>query len=252
MSWSDIGILLGVLLTAGILLHLLQRLFPHHRREAHNDVAGFIFAVVGVMYAVLLGFVVVALWQNEDSARQTTFQEADALANVYWISREMPAPLGPRIERETLAYARSVTDDEWPLMAHHRSSPQDTSLVYAIRSDVMSFTPADSRQQVLYDHAVSHVESLASERRLRLNEVKDEVPGLLWVALIGGGVITVGFAYLFGLRSTIAHLLMLCSLTALVAVSLLVVKEMDYPYSGVAHVQPTAFEVFLQRLPPPR
>jgi hypothetical protein len=45
---------------------------------------------------------------------------------------------------------------------------------------------------------------------------------------------------------------MLCSLTALVAVSLLVVKEMDYPYSGVAHVQPTAFEVFLQRLPPPR
>jgi hypothetical protein len=252
MSWADGGILTGILLAVALIVHLLQRTIPHKQREEHNDVAGFIFAVVGVTYAVLLGFVVVALWENEDTARQNTFQEADALANVYWLSREMPAPLGPRIEHETLDYAHTVIDHEWPLMSDHKSSPQATQLVYEIRADVMAYAPSNAREQVLFDHAVTHVESLASERRARLNEVDDQVPGLLWFALITGGLITVGFAFLFGLRSANAHMLMVLSLAALVAISLLIVMEMNYPFTGVTHVEPTAFQVFLQRLPPPR
>jgi hypothetical protein len=45
-------------------LVLVQRLMPARRRLRHNDVAGFIYAVLGVAYAVLLGLVVVAVWKN--------------------------------------------------------------------------------------------------------------------------------------------------------------------------------------------
>ncbi|MEY9872359.1 hypothetical protein ABH931_001833 [Streptacidiphilus sp. MAP12-33] len=252
MSWSDVFILLGTLLVCALALWLLQHFVPHRKRESHNDVAGFIFAAVGVMYAVLLAFVVIAVWQNLDSARQTTFKEADALAGVYWISRELPLPMGSQLEHNTLEYARTVQDTEWPLMSQHRSSPQATQLVYAMRSEVLGFTPADARQQVLFEHAVTHVEDLASERRARLTEVDDSVPPILWVALIAGGLLTVGFTYLFGLSNTVAHGLMVLTLTALVVVSLLLVKEMDFPFTGVTRVEPTAFEVFLSRLPPPR
>jgi hypothetical protein len=233
-------------------LKLLQRWIPHHIREEHNDVAGFIFAAVGVLYAVLLAFVVVTVWTNNDSARKTTFQEADALAGIYWISRELPAPLGPQLERQTLDYARTVQDEEWPMMAKHKSDPAATALVYQIRSSVFAIKPDSAAQQVLYDHAVTHLEDLASQRRERLNQVDDEVPVLLWVALIVGGVLTVGFTFLFGLSNTLAHSLMVLSLGALVVVSLLVIKEMNFPFTGVTAVKPTAFDVFLQRLPPPR
>ncbi|SEK19601.1 DUF4239 domain-containing protein [Streptacidiphilus jiangxiensis] len=252
MSWSDVFILLGTLAVSAIALWLLQHFVPHRLRETHNDVAGFIFAAVGVMYAVLLAFVVIAVWQNLDSARQTTFKEADALAGVYWISRELPLPLGSQLEHNTLEYARTVQDTEWPLMSQHRSSPQATQLVYAMRSEVLGFTPADARQQVLFEHAVTHVEELASERRERLTEVDDSVPTIMWVALIAGALLTVGFTYLFGLSNTLAHGLMVLTLTALVVVSLLLIKEMDFPFTGVTRVEPTAFEVFLSRLPPPR
>ncbi|WP_037608376.1 bestrophin-like domain [Streptacidiphilus rugosus] len=252
MSWTDVFILLGTLAASAVALWLLQHFVPHRLRETHNDVAGFIFAAVGVMYAVLLAFVVIAVWQNLDSARQTTFKEADALAGVYWISREMPLPVGAELEHNALEYAHTVQDTEWPLMAEHRSSPQATQLVYAMRSEVFGYTPADSRQQVLYEHAVAHVEELASERRERLTEVGDSVPSILWVALIAGALLTVGFTYLFGLSNTLAHGLMVLTLTALVVVSLLLIKEMDFPFTGVTHVEPTAFEVFLSRLPPPR
>jgi hypothetical protein len=252
MSWVDLAIVLGSLVAVGAGTHLVQHTVPHGLRAQHNEVAGFVYAAVGVMYAVMVGFAVVTVWGAVDQARQTTFKEADALAGVYWVSRELPAPAGPRIERDTLRYAHVVLEQEWPLMAEHRSSAAATAEVYAIRSDVLGFNPVGERQQVLYERAVAHAEDLASERRGRLNETQDEVPPLLWIALIAGGVLTIGFTFLFGLPNTTAHMLMVLSLTALVAISLVVIKEMDYPFTGVAKIDPTAFDVFLQRLPPPR
>jgi membrane-bound ClpP family serine protease len=252
MSLLDIGLLVGIMLAISGALYLVQRFIPHPVREAHNDVAGFIFAAVGVLYAVLLAFVVIAVWDNNDAARKTTFKEADSLAGIYWISRQLPAPLGPQLERHTLDYARMVKDTEWPLMSHHESSPAATDLVYQMRSDVFAIQASNDQQRVLYDHAVSHLENLASERRSRLSQVDEDVPPLLWAALIIGGVLTVGFTFLFGLSNSFSHGLMVLALSGLVVISLIVIKEMDFPFAGVTAVKPTAFDVFLNRLPTPR
>jgi hypothetical protein len=252
VNWTDILIFFGSLAFAGVVLWLVQRFVPAPSRQASNDVAGFIFAGVGVIYAVLLAFVVIAVWENVDAARQTTFKEADALAGIYWISREMPLPLGATIEHATLDYAHTVEDQEWPLMASHQSSAEATKEVYAIRAAVNSYQPTTPAQEVLFDHAVTHVEDLATQRRERLTEVEDSVPPLLWGALILGAVLTIGFTYLFGLSSTVSHALMVLSLTALVVASLILIKEMNYPFDGVTKIEPTAFQVFLDRLPAPR
>ena len=252
MTWTDVLIFVASLAVIALVLRLVQRFVPHPHRERHNEVAGFIFAGVGVLYAVLLGFVVVSVWGNVGAAQQTTFNEANSLAGVYWISRSLPLPLGAQIEHETLDYANTVESSEWALMAKHQSSPEATQLVYDIRASVLSYEPVTLQQQVLYDHAVTDVESLASARRERLNEVQDSVPPILWAALIIGGVLTVGFTFLFGLPSSLAHCLMVLSLGALVVASLILIKEMDYPFAGVTKIQPTAFQVFLSRLPPPR
>jgi hypothetical protein len=80
------------------------------KRQEHNDVAGFIFATIGVFYAVLLAFVVIVGWEALTSARNTTYTEADQLANVYWISRYLPSPQGAAIEGLTLKYAHTVIE----------------------------------------------------------------------------------------------------------------------------------------------
>jgi len=50
--------------------------------EQHNDVAGFILAVVGVLYAVILGFVVVIVWEQFDTAQSNAHQEAITLETL--------------------------------------------------------------------------------------------------------------------------------------------------------------------------
>ncbi|MFF2351686.1 DUF4239 domain-containing protein [Kitasatospora sp. NPDC058115] len=252
MTWPNLTILVGSLALATVVLLLLPRFVSAEARKPHNDVTAAIFAMVGVLYAVLLAFVVIVVWEAADDARATTFREADQLAGLYWTSRQFDSPAGIELTNLTLQYAHNVIGEEWQLMADHRTDPHTTELVYRIRDTTNALQPVDARQQAHFDNALKHVEGLASERRARLTQVQDAVPPLLWVPLIAGAVLTVGFAFVFGISSIRLHLAMVLTMTAMICVVLIVIKEMNYPFDGVNAVQPDAFQVFLNRLPASR
>src|SRR4051794_14548805 len=65
---------------AGVLI--VRRKVDASVLEPHHDVAGFILAVVGVVYAVLLAFVVVIVWQQFEDARADADREAAVLLAV--------------------------------------------------------------------------------------------------------------------------------------------------------------------------
>ena len=71
-SWTSLAILSGVVATVTVGLHLTQRFVPHPRREKNNLVGAAIFAAIAVLYAVLVAFVIVALWADNGAARQTS------------------------------------------------------------------------------------------------------------------------------------------------------------------------------------
>jgi hypothetical protein len=55
--------IMAILLAVGGLV-LVEYLVPWQVRRQHNDVAGFIYAVLGVVYAVLLGFATIVVWED--------------------------------------------------------------------------------------------------------------------------------------------------------------------------------------------
>jgi len=71
-------------------LILVQRLVPTATRQQHNDVAGFIYAALGVIYAVLLALVVIAVWEEYQAASETVEQEANAVAEIFWLAHQLP------------------------------------------------------------------------------------------------------------------------------------------------------------------
>jgi purine-cytosine permease-like protein len=58
-------------------LLIIRKYYPHQKCKPHNDIAGFIFATLGVIYAVLLAFIVVITWQDFDKAQDITINEAN-------------------------------------------------------------------------------------------------------------------------------------------------------------------------------
>jgi Protein of unknown function (DUF4239) len=228
-------------------LILVQRLVPIELRKQHNDVAGFIYAVVGIAFAVLLGLVVVAVWEQYQTARDTTEREADELAELFWLGQRLHPAEGRRLQELTRSYARVVVDEEWPLMARGESSPRAWALIDEIRLTVQNLNPDTEAGQVLYEQGFERVHDLADARRDRLVEAEQGIPGILWVVLVTGAIITVGFTYLFGLDDTTTHTLMVAMLALIIGLVLFTIGSLEYPFRGVVQVGPDSFELVLKR-----
>ena len=223
-------------------LVLVQRLVPPERREVQNDVAGFIFAVLGVAYAVLLAFVVIAVWQDYEAAQTNVESEAHELAGIYFLASRLPEPERTRIQDLARTYARVVVEEEWPMMERGQTSPRADSLLRQLTLKILEFDPHTKGEQVLYELEQTQLHDAADARRSRLLEVREGIPDLLWVVLVVGGVITVSFTYLFGLKSNLAHALMVAALTLVICGILFTIGQFNNPFSGPVEIQPEAFK----------
>lgn len=228
-------------------LALVQRLTPLSVRQEHNDVAGFIYAVLGVAYAVLLAFLVIAAWERFEAARGSAAQEGNELARIYWLANRFPEPERRQVQELARSYAQVVIDEEWPMMEDGRASPHAWALMDQIRESIQNFEPSTSAEQVLYDQGLTQVHQLADARTLRLLDANTYVPTILWVILVTGGTITIGFTYLFGLRKTWPHGLMVAALSVVIASALFTIYALEYPFAGAPRVTPDALELDLKR-----
>jgi hypothetical protein len=233
-------------LVAVVGLVVVQRLVPPERRVEHNNVAGFIYAVLGVAYAVLLAFMLIAVWQDYKTAQTNVESEAHELAGVYFLASQLPEPQRTRIQDLARTYARVVVEQEWPMMEQGQTSPRADSLLRQLRLELLKFDPHTKGEQVLYERGLTQLHDAVDARRDRLLEVREGIPSLLWVVLVVGGVITVSFTYLFGLKSNLAHALMVAALTLLICGILFTIGEFDYPFSGVVEIRPDAFREALR------
>jgi protein-S-isoprenylcysteine O-methyltransferase Ste14 len=244
-GWSALETALYVILTvfvpvlmAVVGLVLVQRLVPPDRREEHNDVAGFIYAVLGVAYAVLLAFVVIVVWQDYKTAQTNVESEAHELAGVYFLASRLPEAERTHIQDLARMYARVVVEQG-------QTSARADSLLRQLRLEILEFDPHTKGEQVLYERGLTQLHDALDARRSRLLEVREGIPNLLWVVLVVGGVITVSFTYLFGLKSNVAHALIVAALTLVICGILFTIAEFNNPFSGPVEIRPDAFREVL-------
>jgi hypothetical protein len=245
----------GICLVSLVGLELVQRLVPSVSRQRHNDVAGFIYAALGVIYAVLLALVVISVWEEYQTAGETVEQEANATAEIFWLGHQLPAPEGPHLQELARSYAREVVHKEWPLMARGQQPPLEQeagtptgwNLIDNIRLSIQEFQPRTKGEEQLFSKGLDDVENLADARRMRLVASEEGVPGVLWCVLVFGGIAAVGFTYLFGLESTWAHRLMVVTLAAVIGLVLFTVGALGHPFAGGARIGTGAFDLILER-----
>lgn len=127
-----IGVLLVVVLPALVLLLQwgIRRRWPALAVGEHNDVVGFIIAVVGVIYAVLLGFVIIVTWENFTSAESIVGQEASTLRSIYRESAALP----PEVREGSTAWSGSTRGRSSPRSGRRWRTPNRGSPAWATSS----------------------------------------------------------------------------------------------------------------------
>jgi hypothetical protein len=208
-----------------------------------------VYSEVGVVYAVVLAMVVVGVWDARGRAHANTYTETNAVLQLYWYGQSLPRSSGGWIAGLAEQYTRSVLDIEWPLLARQRSSPQVWKIFTELRTLINSHQPENPGDEIRYQQALDAMAQLGDARRERVNEAaQSSVPRLMWAALILGALITIGFAFLFNLGSREVHAVLVFFLTLIIGCLLLLVHELNYPFSGPVGVEPTAFRLALDRI----
>ncbi|MFN2450507.1 MAG: hypothetical protein ABR508_12085 [Candidatus Baltobacteraceae bacterium] len=227
----------------------VRRAFAGHDFREHNDVAGFVYAVIGVMYAVLLGFVVIVVWQQYNDSEERATQEVFSTEFAFIAAGALPPPAGRDIRQALRGYVDAVIESEWPAMRHGGTSRDaerelDRALASALQR-VPRPAPNDAGPVV-----VAALRDVTQARRHRLDDNITGLPWLLWVALWIGAVVIVAFSYLFGLPDIRVQLLMTAAMAILIATLFAVIAQFDYPFRGDISVSDDRWITLRKGLPP--
>jgi hypothetical protein len=239
------GVLL-VILTAALAtggLVLFRRSFSHEKLHESREVAGYLLAIVGTMYAVLLGLVVVEALAKFQEARNNVQSEANSLADVFLLSERFPPEKEKEIKALCAHYAQRVVDVEWPEMDDCQVDMESRRTAIKLMRSVQSLEPKTPAEQGMYPLAVQQVCQLWDCRRTRMNTAQNGVPFEEWMVLLFGGTVTVVFTYFFALKNFALQATMTAMVAILISLNLLLVLWFGYPFSGDRKVHPDAFQL---------
>lgn len=237
VEWlSAIAFVAGVVLISVALFLLLRRNIDFRRLEQHNDVAGFIYAVIGVIYGVLIAFIVIVVWEHHTAIEQAIQDEANVVMQIYRDADAFPSPFREALRDGLRNYALGVADREGQNAREGRGNDSVQRALDSLWHTYSEFVPQDDNDRVWYAEVLTRLNTLAQDREVRITSVRHHLPTIMWVVLGVGGAITIGFAYLFGTSNTAAHVLMIAGLSVTVALSILLVWSLSHPYAGLGQV----------------
>src|ERR1700684_3078379 len=134
--WISGAILVGLPTILAVLgPSLVRRCVTLEKLTTNNEIAGFKFATVGVLYAVLLAFAIIVVWEKFSAAETTVVQEAGAAVTVYRLSPGLGDKAGADLRDAVTHYLKVAIADDWPAMGQEeiggsRSARQALNNIY--------------------------------------------------------------------------------------------------------------------------
>ncbi len=245
---------LAELYAVGLLI-FARRVYGLEHLRMNNEVAGFKFAVVGVLYAVLLAFVVVAVWEDFRNTETAVRDEAKAAVDLHRVTHALPPASKDAVHETLMSYLHDVRDKEWPAMGLGAPSQAVADDLNQLSHAIFELNPEGAREAALYAHALRLLTVISDNRDERIDSADGSVPTILWITLIVGAAVTLGYPAFFGAENSTAQALMTASLAILVALALVLALALDYPFTGDLRISAKPFDEAIQQIPdtyPPR
>jgi hypothetical protein len=224
----------------------IAAIHPYLRRHLHgdepsNEVIIFSAANFGLFYAVLLGLLTIATFQNTKDVVDTVGREASSLSTLYNAANGYPDPVRTELKAELRDYTRYVIDKDWP--AHRRGLVLmgGEHRLQAIRRTLLSFQPKTKTREALQNEMLSYLDTMTVAREQRLSAVTAAIPGILWYVVIIGALLTVVFMWM--LHMNLTSQILLGGITALfLGIMLFLIFAMDRPLRGAVSVSAASFQ----------
>jgi hypothetical protein len=234
-------LIIAFFLGFGVVLTVATRRFTDSQtRRAHNDIAGYIFTTVGAIYAVLLAFTTVTVWEQYNGAAENAAREATAALSLYRnLSLYPDQEQAGKAAQSHLAFMHAVVEDEYPAMAKMKRSPATAQAMDSLWVNAKKLKPQNLHEQALFNEILKDLNNIAQLRASRLGAATNpKLVGVMRITLIFGALITIVFAVLLGAESFWWHIILTSLMAILIATILFVLMELEHPFTSGIAIQP--------------
>ena len=239
--WELFALALGVSVIIGVGgVFVAHKWLRGRLGDAHNDVVVALYATAAVIYAVLIAFLVIAVWESYSAAKDNVANEASQLTTMYRETEAMPAVERSAIRPLIRDYTEAVIKEEWKVQASGGQSSAAREAIVKIYRVLAAQAPHATSP--VTNQFVDDLSMMTSDRTKRVLATQDQIPWILWLGLLAGGLVVVlggGVLYMENVR---LHAAFSGVVAGLIGVLLFSTVVLDRPFEGKFAIKPDAFE----------
>jgi hypothetical protein len=194
---------------------------------------------------VLIGFIVVNVFESSAKGDEIATSEANQLSNLKLDSVGLSTEESTLIRQSVNKYLDIVIQKEWP--AQQAGNLEDEvfqpgwTQLSVLSTQLASYEPTTAGQGVTKGAMLAVMDQVVEARRNRIEAAGDHVPSVIWDILMLAGAIAVVYTYLFGAHSFKIHLAITGLIAATISLVFVLIIALDYPFRGEVSVSDDAY-----------
>jgi Protein of unknown function (DUF4239) len=240
LFWLAVVVLAATyVVTAGI-YWVVIRLAVGDRARSFKAVSPGMLPPLGILFALLVGFIAVEVWNNFDKAKLAVATEASALRAVVLLAGNFPDEQKMRIYALIDRHIEESINREWPAMAHRRatlSTLRANALIEALQ-DVLSLKPVDDSQRTAQPEIMKALETAMDARRQRIVVSQSSVGTVKWAGIVLQALCTLVAIAMVHSDNRLACAIAMTLFATGIALSLLLIAAYSRPFTGEISVKP--------------
>jgi Protein of unknown function (DUF4239) len=243
LGWLIVVVVTGTLVVAGLIWAVVGGLARGQRADTFAAVSPGMLPPLGIVFALVVGFLAAGVWNDASNARVAVNAEASALRTADLLVGSFPEPEAARMRALLRAQIKEDVDDDWPAMARRRQTLTviPVALADALRL-ALQLRPQTAGQGVAQRELAVSLEKALDARRQRIIISQSRVNWAKWSGVLALAVIAlVAIACVHAGRRATAAIAMGLFASA-VAVSLILIVSQDRPFSGPFGIKPSPLE----------
>ncbi|MFI9507618.1 hypothetical protein [Nocardia sp. NPDC052566] len=244
-TWAGYLVITGIIVAGtcvGVLLArpLVLKIFGPE--PGQNELITMVLTVGGIFYGLLLGLVAVAGYESYSEAESVVADEAASLGTLYREVSAYPEPQRQVLRQDLIDYTDNVLTVAWPALRRGDEPNGGTAIVTRFQEHLLAFDPPTTAAGILHRATIEQFAQFDQDRRHRISATTQQIPPVLWWAIVAGGVINLVLLCLYSVSSRFAHLLLGGLLAVFLGTMIFLIATLDYPFRGDLSVDPQPFE----------
>jgi hypothetical protein len=224
------------------MLFVVRRVAPRWRDEESSDKVVGVAAMVMTLFALVLAFVIVNLYNGYESASADVNGEANSLSEFSTDVHNFPAREQKELNFAIARYVKEVRGREFPLLRDGRPDPHAQTYLNTMIETLHHFPPKSPADTAFYQSAATDLDQLATVRNERIDAAEASIPPPLLGLLIFLALLTLLTTVLVRTRDFSLDLVLCLCMAAVVGAGMVTASILEYPYSGTIAVSSSPFE----------